>query len=758
MATVKTTFNRRSFLKASALAGGGMMIGFNWLAGCKPETSVAALVMPDAWFEINGFVKIGDNGVVTIMSPNPEFGQNVKTSMPMIVAEELDVDWKKVIVEQAPFNTDIYSRQFAGGSQSIRQAWPGLRMAGAAARHMLREAAAQAWQVPVEEITTEAGILRHVAGGRQAGYGEMASAAAAIPVPEEVPLKDVKDFKIVGTSRKNVEGKKIVTGQPLFAMDQYHDGMLVAMTAHPPAFGMVLESLDDAEARVMPGIKDVFTIKTFEDGYVRNGFDTNTFLELVVVVGNTTWEVMNAKKALKIAWKPGPPTSYTMGGFRGSQTVEVPAGLENTTDHLAQMADMAARPATLLRRDGDPEAAFRNAAQVIERTYTAPFLAHNCMEPINCIAHVTADRVEVAGPIQAPEFIEQTIAARLGVPLEKVDIKMTRMGGGFGRRAYGHYLVEAALISQRMQAPIKLMYTREDDMTYGIYRPAYHATYRAALDADNNLIAFHVKAGGITESPLGRSANRFPAGAVDNYLAEEWVVSSNITSGAFRAPRSNFLGAVEQSFLDEVAEAAGKDPIAFRLELLERAGTNPVGEDNDYDAARYAGVLELVRDKSGWGTNDQTGVHRGVAAYFCHNSYAAHVLDLVVEEGRPVVSRVCSAMDCGIVVNPDAAANMVEGAVVDGIGNAMFGSMTFRDGVPEKNNFDKYRMIRHSEAPRSIDVHFVENDIDPTGLGEPPFPPIFAALANAIYRATGKRVYQQPFTSHMEASVQEAKG
>ena len=756
MALIKTTCNRRSFLKASALAGGGMVLGFNWLAGCKPAPSSAPLSMPEAWFDINAFVKIGNNGVVTIMSPNPEFGQNVKTSMPMIVAEELDVDWKQVIVEQAAFNTDIYTRQFTGGSQGIRQGWQGLRMAGAAARHMLREAAAQAWQVPVEEITTAAGVLHHENSGRSAGYGEMASAAASIPVPEEVQLKDVKDFKIVGTSRKNVEAQKIVTGQPLFALDEHREGMLIAMIAHPPAFGMKLKSVDDAAARAMPGIKDVFTIQTFEDGYERNFFDTNTFPDMVAIVGNTTWEVMNAKKALHIEWEPISDTTVTIGGFGRTQTVRIPAGLENTTDHLAQMAEVAATSANVVRRDGDPEAAFNNAAQVIERTYTAPFLAHNPMEPINCVAHVTADKAELAGPIQAPEFIEQTLAARLGMPRDKIDIQMTRMGGGFGRRAYSHYLVEAALISQRVNAPIKLLYTREDDMTFGIYRPAYHAVYRAALDADNNLIAFHVRAGGIPESPL--AANRFPAGAVDNYLAEEWSINSNITIGAFRAPRSNFIGGVEQSFLDEVAEAAGKDPIAFRLELLERAMRNPVGDRNDYDAARYAGVLELVRDKSGWGNEQERSVHRGVAAYFCHNSYAAHVLDMVIEDGKPVIQKVCSAIDCGIVVNPDAATNMVEGAVVDGIGNALYGSMTFKDGVPDKTNFHTYRMIRHSEAPKAIEVYFVENDIDPTGLGEPPFPPIFGALANAVYRATGTRVYEQPFAPQIEVFIQEATG
>lgn len=279
-------------------------------------------------------------------------------------------------------------------------------------------------------------------------------------------------------------------------------------------------------------------------------------------------------------------------------------------------------------------------------------------------------------------------------------------------------------------------------MTNGIYRPTYRATYKAALDEGNNLIALHIKAGGIPESPL--FANRFPAGAVDNYLAEEWSIESNITIGAFRAPRSNFMAGAEQSFLDEVAEAAGKDPIEFRLELLQRAKNDPVGERNDYDAERYAGVLALVKEKSGW-SEDQTNVHRGVSAYFCHNSYAAHVLDLTIEKGKPVVQKVCCAIDCGIVVNPDAAANMAEGGITDGIGNAFFGELTFKDGIPEKNNFHTYRMIRMSEAPKEIEVHFVKNEISPTGLGEPPFPPIFGAVANALYKATGTRSYHQPF-------------
>ena len=743
MTYIKTSINRRSFLKVSALAGGGMMLSFSWLAACNPSPE-EALAMPKEWFELNSYIKIGENGRVTLMAPNPEFGSNVKTSLPMILADELDVDWKNVIVEQADFFPERFERQFTGGSQSVRQGWKILRTAGAAGRQMLISAAAQTWNVPASEITTETGTLHHKSSGKKISYGAIATKAAGLPVPEEVKLKEVKDFKIIRTSRKNVDGAKIVTGKPLFTIDYKHEGMLIAMIAQPPAFGLTVKSLDDAAARSMPGIRDVFRIKTLADDYERNIFDTASFTELVVVVGNTTWEVMNARKALKVEWEKTSPGSMVINMRGNKQTVNIPAGLESTTAHRQKMAEMSKKPGKVLRKDGNPEAAFKNAAKVLERTYIAPYLAHNAMEPVNCFAHVTADKADIYGPDQAPEFTMQSLSARLGLPKEKIQIRLARMGGGFGQRAYGHHLVEAAVISQKLNAPIKLVYSREDDMSYGIYRPTYTATYKAALDKDNNLVAFQVRGGGIPEHPV--AANRFPAGAVDNYLAEGWEIESNITIGAFRAPRSNFIAGAEQSFLDELSELAGKDPIDFRLELLERAKKNPVGKENDYDADRYAGVLKLVRDKSNWSQQTPAGVHRGVAAYFCHNTYVAEVLDLRMENNVPAVQKVYAAVDCGIVVNPDAATNMGEGGIVDGIGNALFGEMTFVDGVPEKKNFDKYRLIRQKETPRSIDIHFVQNDHDPTGLGEPLFPPIFAAVANAMYKATGQRYYEQPFT------------
>ena len=737
MSTNSTDLDRRSFLKASALAGGGLMIGFNWFAGCEPSGPPPMKGTPDQWFDVNAFLKIGDNGLVTIMSPNPEIGQNVKTSMPMIVADELDVEWRDVVVEQAGLDTDKYTRQLAGGSQSIRQGWEGLRTAGAAARQMLKNAAAQRWNVPVSELMTEGGTIRHEASGQEVGYGDVASEAAQMPVPEDVQLKDSDDFDIIGTSRKNVDAREIVTGQPLFGMDTEREGMQIAMIKHPPAFGMTISSVDASEAKEMPGVEDVFTIDAAPPEDSRQWSDVNAFPELVVVTGRSTWEVQQAKEAVNVEWEQDSPP-------------------ESTADHTRELEQLLnegqVEPS---RRDGNPEAAFERAERVIERTYSAPFLAHNTMAPMNFFADATGDRAELLGPIQTPEFLRPSVAGLLDLPEDKVHIQMTRMGGGFGRRLYGNFGAEAAAISQKADAPVKLVYTREDDMTQGTYRPAYRVKYRAALDADDNLIGFHVRGAGVNESPV--FADRYPAGAVENYLAEDLVLDSNVTTGAWRAPRSNFIAGAEQSFLDEVAEIAGKDPIDFRLELFDRAINDPVGGEHDYDAERYAGVLELVREKSNW---DETpsDVNRGVSAYYSHNSYVAQVVELTLDGDTPRIDKVWCGVDCGIVVNPDAARNQVEGSVIDGIGHALYSKLTLTDGEPDQNNFDDYRMIRMPEAPKSIETHFVDNGIDPTGLGEPGLPPISAALANALYQSTGERLYEQPFIDGLKEDELAATG
>ncbi|MEQ9375454.1 MAG: molybdopterin-dependent oxidoreductase [Imperialibacter sp.] len=724
MTLIRTKFGRRSFLKTSAAAGGGLMIGFSWLTRCSP-VSEPLVAVPNEWFKINGYIKIGDTGLVTIFNPNPEIGQNVMTSMPMIVAEELDVAWDHVVVEQGMLDEDAFKNpQFAGGSLSIMLGWDALRMAGATGRRMLLEAAAKEWGVKVEDLTASNGIIKEIKGTRTIGYGEIASKAVGIEVPEEIALKEPKDYKLLGTAQKNVEGPKIVTGKPLFGIDFKKEGMLLAMIEHPPAFGMKVKDFNVDEIKAMDGVRDAFIIDTTIPEPAWS--DVNAFNNLIAIVGDSTWQLMKAKKALKANW----------------ETVTEP---ENTAMHVQRLKDtLKDGEVGGSRKDGDTEAAFASAAKVIERTYTSPFLAHATMEPMNFYANVTADGAELAGPTQTPKALEDSVAKLLGMPAEKITVQMTRIGGGFGRRLYVHFGLEAAAISKQMGAPIKMIYTREDDMTQGTYRPAYRSTYKAGLDENNNLIAFSVRGAGLPEGPV--FPNRFPAGSVPNYTAESIGSTTNISTGAWRAPRSHFTAGAEQSFLDEVAELAGKDPIDFRLELFDKAIASPVGEKYEYDAERYAGVLKMVKGKANWGV-ETPGVFRGVAAYFCHNSYVAQVMDVVMEDNQPKVKKVWCAVDCGILINKEGAVNIIQGGVVDGIGHALYSELTFENGASVHKNFNTYQLIRHSQAPEEIEVFFVENEISPTGLGEPGLPPAIGALASALYKATGKRYYHTPFST-----------
>lgn len=724
MAIVKTHYNRRSFLKVSAAAGGGMMIGFSFLTKCTPATEKVGLPVPNEWFDINGYIKIGDTGLVTLFNPNPEIGQNVMTSMPMVVAEELDVNWEHVIVEQGALDEDAFKNpQFAGGSLSLKLGWDALRMAGAAGKWMLMTAAAKEWGVDKSDLTVSDGVIKEKNGERSIGYGEIASKAVGLEVPEEIELKEPKDYKIIGTAKKNVRGMEIVTGKPQFGLDFKREGMKLAMIEHPPAFGMKLVDFNAEEIKSMDGIVDAFSIDTTTDEPI--WAEVNAFNNLIAIVGNSTWQLMKAKKAIKANW-------------------ETVTESENSELHASRLEeDLENGTVEESRNDGDTEAAFAKAAKIIERTYTSPFMAHNTLEPMNFFANVTADKAELIGPTQTPKALEDAASKLLGLPVENITVDMTRMGGGFGRRLYVHFGLEAAAISKKFGGPIKLIYSREDDMTQGTYRPAYRSVYKAGLDEDNNLIAFSVKGVGLPGGPV--FPNRFPAGSLDNYSAVKLGSNTNISTGAWRAPRSHFTAGAEQAFLDEVAEAAGKDPIEMRLEMFERAKSNPVGAEYDYDAERYAGVLKLVKEKSGWG-KETPGVYRGVAAYYCHWSYVAQVFDIVMEDGKPVVQKVWNAVDCGIVVNKDGAANIIEGGVIDGIGHAMYSELKFENGAPVSNNFNNYQLIRHSQAPKEIETFFVESEIAPTGLGEPGLPPAAGALANALYKATGKRYYHNPFT------------
>jgi isoquinoline 1-oxidoreductase beta subunit len=701
--------DRRSFLKVSTLAGGGLLVGVNWLAACRPENGAAAAGMAAAEFiELNAYVKIAANGLVTLMASSPELGQGIRTAIPMIVAEELDADWSKVVVEQAPLDTRKYERQVAGGSYAIRGSWDTFRKAGATIRHMLMQAAAKRWETDPAQCTTSTGFVVHPDGKQKLGYGELAGDAAQMEIPEEVPLKNPEDYRIIGSRFAAVDIDDIITGKAVYGQDIRRESMLHAMVVRPPAFGQQLKSVDDERAKGMPGIRHVLA------------FDNK-----VAIVGDTTWQVKKGRDALRITW-------------------EDPAQLDNTEAHVEQFRALIAREAaTPLRQDGDAERALRQAKTIVEGVYEAPFLPHNPMEPMNFFAHVQGDKVELVGPTQTPARARGDVARMLDIPEDNITVEMSYQGGGFGRRLSTDFALDAAKVSSLIDAPVLVAWTREDDMCAGVYRPAAMYSYQAGLDENGELIAWRLRSAGASTNNA-TLPNNFPAGAVPNFQVEFHRLDSHVTTGAWRAPNHNFVAYAEESFLDEIAHAAGKDPVQFRLELLDRAANQPAG-NVEYDVERYRRVIEKAAEVSRWGQSKGEGVFQGFSAHFSYGSYVAQVAEVSVSDGDIQVRKVYSVIDCGTVINYSGAENQSEGGIIDGVGHALFGEQPIRNGIPANRNFDSYRLIKMRETPKEIETHFVNLEARPEGLGEPTLPPAAGAVANAVFAATGQRLRKQPF-------------
>ncbi len=707
-----TNFSRRNFLKTSALASGGLLIGFNFLTACKPEAKMPVDIASLNFNDFNAFIKISDEGYVTIFSPNPEIGQGVKTAMPMIIAEELDVEWSKVNVAQGALDTKNFTRQVAGGSQSIRQGWNALRQTGATVKQMLINAAAVKWNVDATSLKASKGVITN-ANGAQLTYGDVVKEAALLEVPENVKLKEIKEYTIIGKDATNVDIDKIITGKPLFGLDFKAENMKIASVLRPPAFGQKLESFDASKAKVVNGVTDVIK-----------------FGDKIAVLANSTWAAMKGKKALSATW-----SSHK---------------LESSAHHDKILTDILdGNKFDTRREDGDVKKAFANADQVIEKTYHSPFLPHNCLEPMNFYADVTAEKVHLVGPIQTPQWTVNRVAKLLERKEEEIHCEMTRMGGGFGRRLYGDFVLEAAEISSLSKTPIKVVFSREDDMTAGTYRPAIKYRIKAGIK-DGKVIAYHLKEAAVNGNMYGLIPNFFPAGCIPNYKVDTANYKSNITTGAWRAPYTNFLGFAEQSFFGELAQEMGKDHPELVIELLQNV-KNTSDKKIEYSGQRMEDTINLVKEKGNWGKTEE-GVYQGFAAYYSHNTHVAEIAEIVLQEGLPVVKKVTAAVDCGIVVNPTGAKNQVEGGVLDGIGHAMYSDFSFKDGKPEYKNFDKYRLIRMQETPK-VEVYFVQNNLSPTGLGEPGLPPAGGAVANAIQNALGKRLYSQPFIKELKKST-----
>jgi isoquinoline 1-oxidoreductase beta subunit len=700
---MKSTISRRHFFKVTALSGGGMLLGFSFIDHEDEDK-----LLNDDGFAPNAYIKISADGTIILMAPNPEIGQGVKTSIPLIVAEELCVDWKKIQVESAPLDSK-YGSQVAGGSGSIRDKFKVLRNAGAAAREMLITAAAKTWNVPQDKCTAEDGVITHKASGKKSTYGELAAKAAKLEIPSKPTLKNSKDFKYIGTRIHDVDAHKIVTGQPLFGIDTRREGMLFAMVARPPAYGKTLGSVDDTEARKVNGVKNVIKLKNS-----------------VAVLGTSTWAAKKGRDALVIEWN----------------TTDK---LENTADHFIAFNEMlkkgAASPA---RNDGDVDAAAKNAIKFLDVNYEIPALAHGQMEPLNYFADVQNGKAELYGPTQVPQEVKRQVAQQLGIKPENITVAMPRQGGGFGRKLMTDNAVEAALLSAAAQHPVQVQWTREDDMQNDFFRPAEMHRYRAALSADE-LLSWHqsgVAIGG------GVSGDSYAAGALKNYRSESQGFKSNTPTGWWRAPGANTMAFVAESFMDEVCVALKKDPVAFRLALLKKAKDAPVGKLG-YNPDKYASVIELVAKMSNWGTTP-AGIYRGFATWYSFGSYAAQVVDLKMVNGQPKIIKVYCAVFCGRVINLSGAENQVEGAIIDGISHAMYPKITFVNGAVTQTNFDSYFFLLQKDAPLDIEVKFVESEETPAGLGEPGLPPVAAALAGAIYAATGKRIRKMPFADELE--------
>jgi isoquinoline 1-oxidoreductase beta subunit len=712
------SFSRRNFLKTSVLAGGGMLIGFNFLSACKPEAIVPVDISKLNFNDFNAFIKISEEGYVTIFSPNPEIGQGVKTSMPMIIAEELDVSWDKVSVSQGLYDPVNYQRQVAGGSQSIRFGWDALRQTGATTKQMLVNAAAAKWGVDASTCSASQGIITN-ANGEILGYGEVAKEAAILEIPENVILKKSKDYNIIGQDIKNVDIQKIITGKPLFGLDYTSEGMAYASVLRPPAFGKKLVSFDDSITKSINGVLEVVK-----------------FGNKIAVLGSNTWAAMKGKKALIVEWKHD-------------------VKLENTEDHdTALFKILEGNKFDTRREDGNIKMAFAQADKIIERTYESPFLPHNCMEPMNFYANVTQTKVHLVGPIQTPAWTVGKIAKLLDRDPKEIHLEMTRMGGGFGRRLYGDFVEEAAEISSLVKKPIKVVFSREDDMAAGTYRPAIKYRIKASLK-DGEITGYHLKEAAINGNMYGLIPNFFPAGCIPNYKVSTANHQSNITTGAWRAPYTNFLAFAEQSFFSELADELGVDHPTLLIKLLQKV-KGIKDEQIQYSAERMEKTIKLAVEKSNW-TKVTEGTYQGFSAYYSHNTHVAEVADVEMVEGVLVVKKVTVAVDCGIVVNPLGAKNQIEGGVIDGIGHAMYGDFSFKSGTPKAINFDNYRLIRMQETPE-VSTHFVESDLSPTGLGEPGLPPAGGAVANAIHAAKGERLLKQPFINQLEMPKSEILG
>ena len=708
--------DRRFFLTASMSTGGVLALGLNAGLSHAGQTD-------GAW--IGDYIQIHPDNTVTLLARNPEIGQGIKTSLPMLIAEELDADWDTVRIDNAPVDAKRFGNQSAGGSTSTPNNWEPMRRVGAAARQMLVGAAAAQWNVSADTLVTSKGQVLDAASGRRATYGALAAGAAALPAPDlaSVKLKDPKTYTIIGQAKPGIDSPQVLKGAPLFGIDTTVSGMVYAVYVKSPVHGAKLKSCDLDAVKKCRGVTDAFVLDGSDDMHgVRPG---------VAILAKSWWYAKSARDVLNPVWDDA-------------------FGAQHDSAIYAKTAQqLSAVPGTVTKNNGDVDAAFARAAKVVEAQYSVPFIPHVPLEPQNCTAAPTKDGgVEIWAPSQTPGNGGDLVARSLNLPRDKVIVHMRRTGGGFGRRLENDYMVEVASIALKAGVPVKMLWTREDDVAHDFYRPGSFHKLRAGLDVDGKVIAYHVH--GVTYSYDGKTAqgagidgDQFPGAVVDNYRFEQAMIPTIIQTGYLRAPSSNGLGFVHESFWDEICRAAGQDPVAHRLRHMA-AHAADTAKGRGYNAARMKAVLESVAERSAWGkVKPEPGTGYGVACYFSHAGYFAEVAKVKVMKDDWQVLKVWCVGDVGsTIVNPSGARNQVEGAILDGIGS-LRQEIHFDKGAAREQNYDAIPMMRMSKAPQ-VDVHFLLSDFPPTGLGEPALPPVLPAVANAIFAACGVRVRDLP--------------
>jgi isoquinoline 1-oxidoreductase beta subunit len=734
------TMNRRLFLQVTTVAGGGMMIGLTTTQTAQAQFGAGAPL------NANNFIKIAADNTVTILSKNPETGNGARTFLPMLIADELDVDWKSVVIERPDFDDKKYSpAQFAGGSRATPDNWMPMRQVGAMGRQMLINAAAAAWSVPATEITTASGKLLHARTNKSATYGEMATAASKMPLPaiNTLKLKDPKDFKIIGTSPKQADLKEIIQGKPVFGIDVTVPGMLYAVFQKSPVFGGTVANSNAEALKAEPGVRHVLVVNRDPkaepaiDGVLIPG---DPGLESgIFIVADSWWQAQSARKKLTVTWnEPASRNTLSSAGWAAKAT-EISKGA----------------PGWTIRADGDADKAIAGATKVVETAYSYPFISHAPLEPQNCVANFANGKLEIWTSSQIPASGRRLAAQWAGVKEDDVTMHLIRGGGGFGRRLTNDYVAEASYLTKQIGKPVKVLWTREDDMAHDYYRPGGFQFLKAGITADGKIAGWrnHFVTYGEGNRTMGAAAmgpTEFPQPFVQDYALHATTMPVAMRTGSLRAPSSNAFAFVIQSFIDELAEAAGKDPVQFRRELLATKKTGPAptgpGAANAFNAERMLGVLELAAEKSGWGKRTlPKGTAMGVAFHYSHQGYFAEVAEVSVNNKKVKVNKVWVAGDIGSqVINPSAAENMAQGAVIDGIGALMGQEITIDKGRVVQTNFHNHPLLRLAQAPPAIEMHFKITNNPPTGLGEPSMPPVLPAVANAIAKATGQRVRELP--------------